>query len=112
MVRTDTRSTVTVTGSPGEMPLFARENSLLPLAEPVQGRGEDAGRSTVTQRIKSCRVTTSVVVSPTFSWDPEDYSEHWKPTSADGNATRRDSSATWNTAKKSKPSSPRSNRRI
>jgi alpha-D-xyloside xylohydrolase len=29
-------STVTVTGSPGEMPLFARENSLLPLAEPVQ----------------------------------------------------------------------------
>src|ERR1035438_2373513 len=29
-------STVTVTGSPGEMPLFAGENSLLPLAEPVQ----------------------------------------------------------------------------
>jgi alpha-D-xyloside xylohydrolase len=32
-------STVTVTGSPGEMPLFARENSLLPLAEPVQQVG-------------------------------------------------------------------------
>ena len=29
-------TTVTVTGSPGEMPLFIRENSLLPLAEPVQ----------------------------------------------------------------------------
>ena len=29
-------TTVTVTGSPGEMPLFARENSLLPVAEPVQ----------------------------------------------------------------------------
>ena len=29
-------STVTVNGSPGEMPLFVRENSLLPLAEPVQ----------------------------------------------------------------------------
>ncbi len=27
---------VTATGSPGEMPLFVRENSLLPLAEPVQ----------------------------------------------------------------------------
>jgi alpha-D-xyloside xylohydrolase len=34
-------STVTVTGSPGEMPLFARENSLLPLAEPVQQVGTD-----------------------------------------------------------------------
>jgi len=29
-------TTVNVTGAPGEMPLFARENSLLPLAEPVQ----------------------------------------------------------------------------
>jgi len=29
-------TTVTVTGSPGDMPLFVRENSLLPLAEPVQ----------------------------------------------------------------------------
>ena len=29
-------TTVTVSGSPGEMPLFVRENSLLPLAEPVQ----------------------------------------------------------------------------
>jgi alpha-D-xyloside xylohydrolase len=29
-------TTVTVTGTAGEMPLFARENSLLPLAEPVQ----------------------------------------------------------------------------
>jgi alpha-D-xyloside xylohydrolase len=28
--------TVTVTGVPGEMPLFIKENSLLPLAEPVQ----------------------------------------------------------------------------
>ena len=27
---------ITVSGSPGEMPLFVRENSLLPLAEPVQ----------------------------------------------------------------------------
>jgi alpha-D-xyloside xylohydrolase len=34
-------STVTVTGSPGEMPLFVRENSLLPLAEPVQQVGRD-----------------------------------------------------------------------
>jgi len=34
-------STVTVTGSPGEMPLFARENSLLPFAEPVQQVGRD-----------------------------------------------------------------------
>jgi alpha-D-xyloside xylohydrolase len=34
-------STVTVTGAPGEMPLFARENSLLPLAEPVQQVGTD-----------------------------------------------------------------------
>jgi alpha-D-xyloside xylohydrolase len=29
-------TTVSVSGSPGEMPLFARDNSLLPLAEPVQ----------------------------------------------------------------------------
>jgi alpha-D-xyloside xylohydrolase len=29
-------TTVTITGSPGEMPLFVRENLLLPLAEPVQ----------------------------------------------------------------------------
>jgi alpha-D-xyloside xylohydrolase len=29
-------ATVTVTGSPGDMPLFVRENSLLPMAEPVQ----------------------------------------------------------------------------
>jgi alpha-D-xyloside xylohydrolase len=29
-------TTVTISGSPGEMPLFIRENSLLPLAEPVQ----------------------------------------------------------------------------
>jgi alpha-D-xyloside xylohydrolase len=34
-------STVTVTGSPGEMPLFARENSILPLADPVQQVGRD-----------------------------------------------------------------------
>ena len=32
-------TTVTVHGSPGEMPLFARENSLVPLAEPVQQVG-------------------------------------------------------------------------
>ena len=34
-------TTVKVTGSPGEMPLFARENSLLPLAEPVQQVGSN-----------------------------------------------------------------------
>jgi alpha-D-xyloside xylohydrolase len=34
-------TTVTVSGSPGEMPLFVRENSLLPLAEPVQQVGPD-----------------------------------------------------------------------
>lgn len=34
-------TTVTVSGSPGEMPLFVRENSLLPLAEPVQQVGRD-----------------------------------------------------------------------
>ena len=28
-------TTVTVTGSPGEMPLFAREGSLVPMAEPL-----------------------------------------------------------------------------
>lgn len=32
-------SIVTVSGSPGEMPLFVKENSLLPLAEPVQQVG-------------------------------------------------------------------------
>jgi alpha-D-xyloside xylohydrolase len=32
---------VTITGSPGEMPLFIKENSLLPLAEPVQHVGSD-----------------------------------------------------------------------
>ncbi len=34
-------SVVSVTGAPGEMPLFARENSLLPFAEPVQQVGPD-----------------------------------------------------------------------
>jgi alpha-D-xyloside xylohydrolase len=34
-------TTVKVTGTPGEMPLFARENSLLPLAEPVQQVGSN-----------------------------------------------------------------------
>ncbi len=29
-------STVTVSGAPGEMPLYARENTLVPMAEPVQ----------------------------------------------------------------------------
>ena len=32
---------VTVKGAPGEMPLFVKENSLLPLAEPVQQVGRD-----------------------------------------------------------------------
>jgi alpha-D-xyloside xylohydrolase len=34
-------STITVTGSPGEMPLFALENSLVPFAEPVQQVARD-----------------------------------------------------------------------
>ncbi len=34
-------TTVTVSGSPGEMPLFARENSIVPVAEPVQQVGGD-----------------------------------------------------------------------
>lgn len=34
-------TTVTVTGAPGEMPLFARENSLVPFAEPVQQVGSN-----------------------------------------------------------------------
>ena len=34
-------TTVKVTGAPGEMPLFARENCLVPLAEPVQQVGAD-----------------------------------------------------------------------
>lgn len=34
-------TTVTVAGSPGETPLFIKENSLLPVAEPVQQIGRD-----------------------------------------------------------------------
>jgi len=34
-------TTVTVTGSPGEMPLFVKENSLVPFAEPVQQVGSN-----------------------------------------------------------------------
>ena len=34
-------TTVTVTGAPGEMPLFARENCLVPLAEPVHHVGSN-----------------------------------------------------------------------
>lgn len=66
----------------------------------------------VTQQIRSCRASRPAVVSSTFSWDPEDHSERWKPPSADANATRRDSSASWSAVRRSKPNSLRSNRRV